>query len=188
MTTADANEITGLLARWPDDSQARDRAVSLLFNELRQLARREFSGQIGNTLQPTALINEAMLKMLGGAPAGFESRRHFFGAAARAMRQVLVDRARRKATDKRNAGERPLSLDEALDVAVPAADDLIALDEALRKLEQHDERAARLVELRYFAGMTLDETAQVLELHPATVSSEWAHARAWLRHALGDAA
>ena len=177
-------EITGMLARWGSSPQAREDAVRMLYGELRQLAGRIYSGSGAATLQPTALINEAMLKMLGDAAASFEDRGHFFGAAARAMRQVLVDHARRKFSGKRGDGVSTLSLDVALSVAVPPPDELIALDALLNELEALDPGAARVVELRYFAGLTLAETAAALGVHPSTVSAEWAHARAWLKRAL----
>jgi RNA polymerase sigma factor (TIGR02999 family) len=179
-------EITTMLSRWGNSPQAREDAVRLLYGELRQLAGRIFSGSNAATLQPTALINEAMLKLLGDSVASFDDRAHFFGAAARAMRQVLVDHARRKQSGKRGDGVAPLSLEVALDIAVPPPDDLIALDAVLNELEALDPGAARIVELRYFAGLTLAETAEALDVHPSTVSAEWVHARAWLRRALSD--
>ena len=182
MSDRPASEISGLLARWGESAKARDDAVRILYSELRRVAGGVYasSGPGHETLQPTALINEAMLKLLGGANAAFDDRRHFFGAAARAMRQVLVDRARHRLASKRGDGVRPLPLDSALDVALPAADELIALDDALTRLEALDAQAARVVELRYFAGLTLEETAAVLDVSTATVKRDWAMARAWL--------
>jgi len=181
-------DVTGLLERWGEDGQAREKLAETLYAELRSLARGMLSGSGEQTLQPTALVNEAFLRLLGGRTDSFEGRRHFFGAAARAMRQVLVDRARRRHSDKRGSGVRPLSLDHAL--GIPVADDgeLLALDDALKKLESVDARAARVVELRFFGGLTLDQTAEVVGIHPSTVSSEWTHARAWLRRQMGGEA
>lgn len=187
MSDTPASEISGLLARWGESAKARDDAVRILYSELRRVAGGVYasSGPGHETLQPTALINEAMLKLLGGANAAFDDRRHFFGAAARAMRQVLVDRARHRLASKRGDGVRPLPLDSALDVALPAPDELLALDDALSKLEALDPQAARIVELRYFGGLTLEQTADALGIHASTVSAEWAHARAWLAQAIG---
>ena len=150
------------------------------------MARALLASDEGSTLQPTALVNEAFLRLLGNQ-AGFADRRHFFGAAARAMRQVLVDRLRHHAADKRDGGRRPLALDQALDVAAADNLELLQLDQCLRQLDALDPRAARIVELRYFAGLTLQQTAEVLDLHTATVSADWAHARAWLQRQLDRA-
>ncbi|HPF72756.1 MAG: ECF-type sigma factor [Lysobacteraceae bacterium] len=188
MTDANDTDVTGLLARWGEDAQAREQLVAMLYAELRRLARGLLSGSGEQTLQPTALVNEAFLKLLGADADSFDNRRHFFGAAARAMRQVLVDRARRRHSDKRGSGVRPLSLDHAL--GIPVADDaeLLVLDDALRRLELLDPQAARVVELRYFGGLTLEQTAEVVGIHTSTVSAEWAHARAWLRQHMSDPA
>lgn len=190
MSDRNATDISGLLARWGESAKARDDAVRILYAELRRVAGGVYasSGPGHETLQPTALINEAMLKLLGGSNPAFDDRRHFFGAAARAMRQVLVDRARSRNAGKRGDGVRPLPLDAALDVALPAADELIALDAALTQLDALDPQAARVVELRYFAGLTLEQTADALGIHASTVSAEWAHARAWLAAAIGKPA
>lgn len=177
-------DVTELLTRWGDDAQARDQAVATLYRELRVMASREFAKSDSETLQTTALLHEALIKLLGPQPTNFDNRRHFFAAASRALRQVLVDRARTRGAGKRGSGQRPLSLDVALDVALPPPDHLLALDAALRKLEGLDEGAVRIVELRYFGGFTLDETASTVGLHPSTVSDEWMHARAWLRREL----
>lgn len=186
MMTAPSNPpITQWLKRWSDDPNAREHVVTVLYDELRVLAAREFGRASGQTLQPTALLNEAMIKLLGPAAGSFENRGHFFSAAARAMRQVLVDQARRRHSDKRGSGVRSLPLDCALDVAMPSAEDLLALDAALRDLEKLDPRAARIIELRYFAGLTLEDSAALLDCHPSTVSAEWMHARAWLHARLG---
>lgn len=179
--------VTDLLERWGEDAGARDQAVATLYRELRGLASREFARSDSHTLQTTALLNEAMLKLIGPATGGFENRGHFFAAAAKAMRQVLVDRARHHSADKRGGGQRALPLEHALEVALPPADELLALDAALRKLEALDPAAVQIVELRYFAGLTLDETAAAVRLHPSTVSAEWMHARAWLRRELDPA-
>lgn len=188
MTEPNSNEVTGLLARWGDDSRAREQLVEMLYAELRRLARGLLAGSGDYTLQPTALVNEAFLRLLGASNDSFDNRRHFFGAAARAMRQVLVDRARRRHSGKRGSGVRPLSLDHAQDIAVADDSELLSLDDSLRQLEAVDPRAARIVELRYFGGLTLDQTAEVVGIHVSTVSSEWAHARAWLRRRMEGSA
>ena len=184
--STEGSQVTGLLARWGEDDQAREQLVGLLYQELRGMARALLASDEGSTLQPTALVNEAFLRLLGNQ-AGFADRRHFFGAAARAMRQVLVDRLRHHAADKRDGGRRPLALDQALDVAAADNLELLQLDQCLRQLDALDPRAARIVELRYFAGLTLQQTAEVLDLHTATVSADWAHARAWLQRQLDRA-
>lgn len=148
MSDATAKDVTGLLARWGNDADARERLVAMLYAELRRLARGLLNGGEEQTLQPTALVNEAFLKLLGTESDGFDNRRHFFGAAACAMRQVLVDRARRRQSEKRGSGVRPVSLDNAL--GIPVADDgeLLTLNDALCRLEALDPQAARVVELR----------------------------------------
>lgn len=179
-----AAEVTQLLARWGDSEAAREQLLGLVYAELRRLAASVMSGGASTpTLQPTAVVHEAMIKLLGSSPS-FDNRRHFFATAASAMRQVLVDHFRRKQADKRGGGAIHISLDLADSMPVKEADDLIALDEALSQLERLDPQAARIVELRYFAGLSLEETAQALDVHPSTVGREWAHARAWLRRAL----
>ncbi len=180
----DDTQLADLLARWGDDEGARTALVSRVYTELRSMARSLLAEDGGPTLQPTALVNEAFLRLLGPGNHAFEDRRHFMGAAARAMRQVLVDRLRQRMADKRDGGRRPLSLDHALDIAGVDNLELLELDQGLNQLAAHDERAARIVELRYFAGLTLQQTAALLDLHPATVSADWAHARAWLQRHL----
>ncbi|MBD8524601.1 ECF-type sigma factor [Pseudomarimonas arenosa] len=178
-------DVTALLAQWADDDSARERLIDSVYAELRQLARSLMGAGAAAavTLQPTAVVNEALIKLLGNTSV-FEDRRHFFGSAARAMRQVLVDHFRRKQSEKRGGDIDFTSLELAQALPVADVTELMALDEALSRLDSLDAQAARIVELRYFAGLTLDETADVLGIHPATVSKEWAHARAWLKRAL----
>jgi RNA polymerase sigma factor (TIGR02999 family) len=153
----------------------------LVYDELRRLARSYMARENGqHTLQPTALVHDAYLRLIGPQDVPWNSRGHFFGAAATAMRRILVDRARERASLKRG-GERgrvPLS-DDKLGVE-PAAEDLLALDECLEKLKAYDPRKAEVVMLRYFAGLQVDETACAMGLSSATVRNEWAFARAWL--------
>jgi RNA polymerase sigma factor (TIGR02999 family) len=156
-----------------------------VYDELRYLARRLMAREApGQTLGPTALVHEAYLRLLGGDVSGWENRAHFFGAAATAMRRILVERARRRHRVRHGGGQRRVTLDEQVVPADPAASDLLALDEALSRLEAQDERAVRIVHLRYFAGLGIEETAKLLGISTATVTREWSHARAWLRHEL----
>lgn len=180
----DRGELTDLLARWDGDANARDRALAVVYDELRRMAAGLISGnERGVTLQATALVNEALLKLLGHAPS-WENRSHFFGVAARAMRQILVDYARRRQADKRGGGIAHVELDAALEVPGEDRLDLLALDQALQRLEQLDPAQVRIVELRYFVGLSIEDTAATLGLHPSAVNREWAMARAWLKREL----
>jgi len=164
------------------DTPAADDLLPLVYDELRQLARSRMSRETpGQTLQPTALVHEAYLRLVGNGDVHWNSRGHFFGAAARAMRRILVDRARRKQAAKRGGGQDRLPL-ESIDAVVtePAPATMLALDAALRKLEERDPRKSRIVMLRYFAGLTIDQTARALSLAPTTIKDEWRFARAWL--------
>jgi RNA polymerase sigma factor (TIGR02999 family) len=198
------SDVTGVLnAAERGDPRAAERLLQVLYDELRQLARsriaREAHGGAGMTLEATALVHEAYLRVIGTGgredrqPQAWQSRGHFFGAAALAMRRILVERARYRKRLRHGGGKGRVDLDE-----VPLADeayaddatrtDLLALDEALAKLEQMDPRKARVVTLRYFAGLSVEETAAALDLSPSTVKNEWAFARAWLHRELdGDA-
>ncbi|MBP8119628.1 MAG: sigma-70 family RNA polymerase sigma factor [Burkholderiales bacterium] len=177
------DEITHWIKDWQDgDAAARDRVFSRLYAELKRLAAAVLRSESGHeTLQPTALLNDALMKLIQAKAPQAEDRGHFARIVARAMRQILIDRARRKLADKRGAGEKPLSLEDH-DLAMSASPlDLVALDDALTSLAQLDPRAASVVELRVFAGLTIEETAQTLEIHPSAVNREWAHACAWLK-------
>lgn len=180
-------DLTGWLAAWQGgDRAAAERLFSQVYRELRQMAAGLLSGGApARTLQPTALVNEAMLKIIGGTPS-FENRAHFFGAAARAMRQVLVDHARRHNADKRGGGLTLDALDAAMGVAIDDSAELIALNAALARLDELDPQAARIVELRYFAGLSIEETAVVLGQHPSSTYREWQHAKAWLKRELSS--
>ncbi len=161
------------------DRKAAAELLPLVYDELRQLARARLAHQPpGTTLQPTALVHEAYLKLVGDADPGWDSRAHFFGAAARAMRDILVDQARRKRSLKRGGHARRVD-DIELAIA-PPSEDLLALDEALTELEQQDERKARIVMLHYFAGLTLEETAVALGVSVPTVQREWRFTRSLL--------
>jgi RNA polymerase sigma factor (TIGR02999 family) len=168
------------------DENAGDRLLPLLYDELRKLARRRMDQEPpGHTLQATALVHEAYLRLVGDDGAGWESRGHFFAAAAEAMRRILVERARRHGAQKRGAGARPVPLDDAdLPVELDLGDslDLVPLDEALHRLEEYDARKSEVVKLRFFAGLTIEQTAAALGVTSRTVNRDWIAARAWLHH------
>jgi RNA polymerase sigma factor (TIGR02999 family) len=189
-SAAQGADVTGLLVAWSEgDAAALDALLPIVYAELRRQARRALRREAeGHTLQPTALVHEAYLKLVDQRPDRWQGRAQFFGIAARCMRQVLVDAARTRRAAKRGGGARPITLSDAEQlVAAPAelaGDDVLALDEALTRLAALDPEQARLVELRYFAGLTLDDTAATLGVSPATVSREWTVARRWLRREL----
>jgi RNA polymerase sigma factor (TIGR02999 family) len=175
--------LTELLSRASGgDRQATDDLFPLVYRELRQLADRYLSAEhAAQTLQPTALVHEAYLRLVGPADVGWQSRAHFFGAATQAIRRILIDRARARQRHKRGDGGRPLELEAAAGITVEGPSlDLLALDEALQRLAALDARKARIVELRFFGGLSVDETAAMTEVSPATVAREWQFARAWL--------
>ncbi len=184
-----ADDITGWIRQWQDgDDHARDLVFTRLYAELRRLAAVVLRSESGHdTLQPTALLNDALIKLTlaARAPAA-DDRRHFARIVARAMRQVLVDRARRKLADKRGAGVAPLLLGDHDAAATASPAELLALDDALAALARLDARAASVVELRVFAGLTIDETARAMDIHPSAVNREWAFASAWLKQQLAD--
>ena len=164
------------------DPRAAGRLLPLVYHELRQLAAQKMSQETpGQTLQATALVHEAYLRLVDVARAqAWNSRGHFFAAAAEAMRRILVENARRKQTEKHGGGRTRVDLDRAEDVGAAPPEDLLAVDEALGRLAEQDPTGARLVQLRYFAGLSVEEAAQVLGLSTATAYRHWAFARAWL--------
>ena len=169
------------------DRHASEELLPLVYDDLRRLARHKLAHEApDHTLQPTALVHEAWLRLTGGTSApGWDSKRHFFAAAAEAMRRILVERARRKHAIKRGGLHQRQPLDD-IDIAVPVPpDDLLALNEALEKLERTDAEAAQLVKLRYFSGLTVNETAEVLGISERTVRHHWTYARAWLYREIG---
>jgi len=182
LTTRSPHEITRLLEDWGrGDEAAFAELLPLVHAELRRIARRQMSGErAGHTLQATALVNEAYLRLAGQDNFEWQGRAHFYAVCAQVMRHVLIDHARRHTRDKRGGGAVPVSLDEAALVAAGRADDFVALDEALRALDEVDPQKGKIVALRYFAGLTVEETAEVLGVSPTTVRREWRRARAWL--------
>ncbi|MHC4421770.1 MAG: sigma-70 family RNA polymerase sigma factor [Planctomycetota bacterium] len=176
--------ITRLLnAAGNGDDDAAAELLPLIYGELHRIAQARMAAlRPGTTLQPTALIHEAYLRLLGNDKPGWNSRAHFFGAAAQAMRQILVDQARRKASLKRGGGRRRLDLDDVEPAVAPPSVDILALDEALQRLERDDPRKARIVMLRYFAGMTMEETAAALDISVPTVEREWRFSSQGLIH------
>jgi len=178
-------DITGLLQEWQDGSrEALERLMPLVYRELHFLASRYLSRErSSHTLQPTALVNEAYLKLAGQRAVDWQNRAHFFGIAAQLMRRILVDHARRDGRAKRGGDSPRLSLDEAGGAVPGSRDDSLdafELDRALSRLEALDAQQGRIVELRFFGGLTIQETAAVMQLSPATVKRDWAVARAWL--------
>ena len=188
MTNVPTQEITRLLAEWAGgDRAALDQLTPLVHAELRRIARRQMSGERhGHTLQATALVNEAYLRLAGQGGFEWQSRAHFFAVCAQVMRHILIDHARAHARDKRGGGAAHVSLDEAAVVAGEKASELLALDEALRALEAVDAQKGRIVELRYFTGLSVEETAEVLKISPTTVRREWRRAKAWLYRAISE--
>ena len=175
-------EVTRLLFDWRNgDQEALDRLMPLVYEELRRMASRYMRGERQHhTLQSSALVNEAYLRLVDHTNIDWQNRAHFFGVAAQAMRRVLVDHARTRNVQKRGGGAVKVALDDALDVAEEKAAEIVALDDALGALAAFDERKARVVELRYFGGLTAEEAAEVLGVSLATVEREWRTARAWL--------
>jgi RNA polymerase sigma factor (TIGR02999 family) len=180
------DDVTRLLHDWRSgDATALNQLMPLVYDELKRIAaaylRRESSG---HTLQATALVNEAYLKLVDQTRADWQNRAQFFGVAAQLMRRILVDHVRERQAAKRGSGVERITFDAALDVSQPHDVDLLALDDALSELGRFDPRQSRIVELRYFGGLEINETAEVLGISPATVKREWTSARAWLYNQL----
>lgn len=182
-----AHEVTELLQDWSEgDESALERLMPLVYDQLHRLAhqhmRREKPGHI---LQTSALINEAYLRLVDRPRVHWQNRAQFFGIAARVMRRILVDEARKRNSDKRGGDVIHVTLNEATDVAHEQAANVMALDDALKSLEAVDPRQSQIVELRFFGGLSADETAKVLEISLGTVMRDWAFARAWLKNEMG---
>ena len=171
------------------DARAAERLLPLVYDELRRLAAVRLSRELpGQTLQPTALVHEAYLRLVGESnTTNWDGRGHFFAAAAEAMRRILIENARRRDSQKRGGGWKRAPLDAATVAASQPSDDVVALSDALDKLAETDPEAVEVVKLRYFAGLSLEETARILGLSPRTADRRWAYARAWLHQELhGD--
>jgi RNA polymerase sigma factor (TIGR02999 family) len=175
------DEIEQLLAAWPHDPEARERLIPLVYTELRRLAQHYMQGEnAGHTLQPTALINEMYIRLAGVSRMQWQDRNHFIATAATVMRRVLVDYARSRGRQKRGAELSITSLGELDLPFVETGINVVALDDALTALARLDARQSQVVELRFFGGLTVEETAAALDISPATVKREWAMAKAWL--------
>ena len=180
--------VTTLLASWRQgDQRAADKLASTVYDELRRLAAHYMRGErVDHTLEPTALVNEMYLKLIAAEPVAWQNRAHFFAVAAQQLRRILVNHARDRQAAKRGGKRVKLSLSYANGVEQPREQDLLELDEALEKLEQVDSRAARVIELRFFAGLTEEESAEALGISIATLKRDWTFGRAWLlRHLQG---
>ena len=184
--TPNSHEVTQLLIDWSNgDRTALDKLTPLVYEELRRMAHRYMSQERpGHTLQTTALVNEAYLRLVNRDAVQWQNRAHFFAIAAQVMRHILVDHARSHAYAKRGGGTRTISLDEAMVVSQGRAAEVVALDDVLKELAKIDPQQSRIVELRFFGGLTIEETAVVLGLSPATIKREWSTAKAWLYHEL----
>jgi RNA polymerase sigma factor (TIGR02999 family) len=182
MTLDSSEEITRLLQAWTDgDREAFEKLAPLVYKQLRRLAMRYLRQErAGHTLQTTALVNEAFVRMIRWQSVPWQNRAHFFAVSAQLMRRILVDHARRYHRAKRGGSMRPVSLDQTPEVSAVHGEELIAVDEALDRLAAIDARSARVVELRFFGGMSVDEMAEVLKVSHMTISRDWEFAKAWL--------
>ncbi len=181
-----SHEVTQLLIEWSNgDKAALDKLMPLIYDELRRLAHHYMSRERpGHTLQTTALVDEAYVRLVNRQRVHWQNRAHFFAIAAHLMRSILVDHARSHAYAKRGGGAHKIPLDEAMVISQERAAEVVALDDALEQLTRIDPRQSRIVEMRFFAGLTIEETAEVLSLSPATIKREWSTAKAWLYHEL----
>jgi RNA polymerase sigma-70 factor, ECF subfamily len=186
MPSSDPQNITQLLAQWgAGDEAALSQLMPVVYQELRKIADGYLRRERGDhTLQPTALINEAYLRLIDQSMPHWQNRAHFYGVAAQLMRQILVEHARAQMAQKRGGGAQAVELEEALTYAPERAAELVELDDALKALAEFDERKSRLIELRYFGGLSVEETAHVMGISEATVSRDQRLAQAWLRQAL----
>lgn len=184
---ASSHDVTELLAGWSrGDRGALGELLPLVYAELRRIAARQLGKErVGHTLQPTALVHEVYLRLVDQRQVDWQNRAHFFGVAAQIMRRILVDHARRHSAGKRGDGVPCVAIDEALQVAAPSEIPILALDQALDRLEAVDPDLAKIVELRAFGGLTIDEAAHVLNVSPSTAKRDWRTAKAWLHRELG---
>jgi RNA polymerase sigma factor (TIGR02999 family) len=188
MTTTSTQEVTRLLAAWSDgDKQALTALMPLVYGELRRLAASHLGRErVGHTLQTTALVHEAYLRLVNQNEVQWRNRAQFFAMAARMMRRILVDYARARRFAKRGGGAHLAPLDEVMVVSDERAARVIALDEALIDLARYDKRMSKIVELRFFCGLSIEETAEALSVSPGTVMRDWTLAKAWLRREIGE--
>jgi len=182
MSIPSTDDVTRLLLDWSKgDRSALEKLMPVVYDELRRMAKQYMRRERpGHTLESTALVNEAYLKLVDCSRVGWQNRAHFFAVAAQLMRRILIDHARSRNYAKRGGGIRKVSLDEAAILSEERAEDLIAIDDALIELQAVDERKSKIVELRFFGGLNLDETAEVLGISSPTVQREWRKAKAWL--------
>ncbi|MGE5414561.1 MAG: sigma-70 family RNA polymerase sigma factor, partial [Syntrophomonadaceae bacterium] len=188
--TPPPGEVTRLLIAWnAGDRSAVERLMPLVYAELREIAERHFRRERpGHTLQPTAVVHEAYFRLVDQTRVTWKNRGHFFAIASQAMRRILIDYARAREADKRGGREKPVTLDVGIASPEPVDDvDLLALDEALVRLKELDEPQARIVELRFFGGLSIEETAEAMETSPSSIKREFRSARAWLFRELGRA-
>lgn len=180
-------DITGLLHAWSNGStEAFEKLVPMVYDELRKTAKKYLDSEDPrHTLQPTALVNEVYLRLTGSRTVQWNDRLQFYGFAAQLMRRILVDHARAKKTEKRGEGVRPISIEALGDIALRQDEALVALDEALKSLEAEDERQSRIVEMKFFAGLSHEEIGEVLGISVRTVKREWRTARLWLFRKIG---
>jgi len=186
MTTPSTHEITELLVAWgKGDQEALDKLMPLVYQELHRLAEHYMKGErLGHILQTTALVNEVYLRLIDWENVEWQNRAHFFGVSARLMRHILVHFARKRLTARRGGGAVQVSLSEAANITSAQNLDLVALDDALNALAALDPRQSQVVEMRFFGGLSIEETAEALKVSPATVRRDWSLARAWLRREL----
>jgi RNA polymerase sigma factor (TIGR02999 family) len=186
--SAGSQPVTELLARWSKgDASARDALVPLVYDELRKIARRCLAGQrSSHTLQPTALVHEAYLRLAGRDSVEWQDRMHFFAMAAQMMRHILVDHARKRAAAKRGGNAVTIVVDEMSAVSRQPSLDVLALDDALTRLASLDPRQSQIVELRFFGGLSIEKAAEVVKISPATAKREWTTARLWLHKAMSE--
>ncbi|MBI4474413.1 MAG: sigma-70 family RNA polymerase sigma factor [Acidobacteria bacterium] len=182
MNTPPSPDVTQLLLAWNSgDRAALDNLMPIVYEELRRLARRHMrSEDPAHTLQATALVNDAYIRLVDQKRVNWQNRAHFFGAAAEIIRRVLVDHARARGRLKRGGNALKVSLNDEINAAEPVRLDVVALDDALSQLAKLDPQQERIIELRFFAGLSIEETAEALNISPATVKRDWATARAWL--------
>jgi RNA polymerase sigma factor (TIGR02999 family) len=186
MDSTPRNDVTELLVAWSNGNQAaRDQLMTVVYDELHRLARRYMRRESpGHTLQTSALLNEAFLRLVDQKNVHWQNRAHFYGIAAQMMRRILVDYARSRNYEKRGGGARALSLDESLIVSDARNEEVVNVHEALERLTEFDSRKGQIVELRFFGGLSIEETAEVLGVSPGTVMRDWTLAKAWLRREL----